>query len=114
MTEEKLAQAVSCTEGIFLRRLPRPDQIPQRLVCGIRHPDRRHVACPVTPRQFDRIAPIDRPSITRFDGHQRRSHDLAPHPQRHQLPIDDVPRRTGFVTHPSVASRPQLLHQPSD
>ena len=114
MPQQKLAQPMARPQLILLGRFPRADEIAQRFVRRVGHPHRRQVAGAITPRELQRVAPVRLDPIAGFDGHQRRRHHLALHPERRQLPIQHVPRRAGFITHAQLLGRSELLHQLPD
>jgi hypothetical protein len=83
---------------VFLSRLASSHQVSQRLVVGIRNPDWRQFAYPVTPRQFFCVSPIGFHAVPRFGRDQRWRDYLACHTHLGQLPVQNVSRRTGLVT----------------
>lgn len=57
---------------------------------GVGYPDRRQISRPMTTRQFLGVTAIRFHPVTRFGGDQRRRYHLTLHPQRCQLPIENV------------------------
>ena len=111
MPQEKLAQAVARPQMVFLRGLPRADEVPQRLVGGIGHPHRRQIARPITARQLQCVPPIGFHPIARLHRHQRRRDDLTAHAEAGQLPIHHIPGGARLVAGPQLLGRAQFLHQ---
>src|SRR5206468_2899147 len=98
--QQELPQPVPCTQLVLFGRLPRPHQVPQRLVRRVRHPHRRQVTAAVAPRQLFRVPPVRLYPIPRLHRHQRRRHHVAVHSQSRQLPVKTVPVRPRLVTDP--------------
>ena len=80
-----------------IRRLAH--HVSQCLVRGVGDPHRRQVARAVAARQLQSIAPIRLHAIAGFHRHQGGRDHLAPHAERGQLPIEDIPRGARLVTH---------------
>ena len=109
--QEELRQPVSGTQLVLFGREPRPYEIPQRLVCGIRDPHRCQVAGTVVARELRRVPAIGFHTVASFHRYQRRRYHLAFHPEFRKLPVQCVPRRPRFVAGPQLIGRPELLQQ---
>jgi hypothetical protein len=64
--------AVPSTQLVLLRSLSCSDQVPHRLVCGVRNPYRREVASSVAPRQILGIAPVCLHPVPGLHRHERQ------------------------------------------
>ena len=70
-------------------------QVAQRLVLGVRYPDRRQISAPVTARHLQRIAPVRLDAVARLHRYQRRRYHIELHAQTESSPIapeSDGPR----------------------
>ena len=92
VSQQKLSQAMARAQLVFLRRLSGTHHVSQRLVRGGGDPHRRQVTRAVAARQLQGIAPIRLHAIAGFHRHQGGCDSLAPHAERGQLPIEDIPR----------------------
>ncbi len=80
-------------------------------VGGVRNPHRRKGSRPIAARQFDGVAPIGFHSIARFHRYESRRDHFAAHAQSGELPIQHIPRGSGFVADPQLLDRTELVHQ---
>jgi len=73
-------------ELVRFRRFPGPDEIPQGLVCGIRHPHRRQVTGSVTAREVLGVPAVGLDAIPRLGRHERGRDDVTGHAEFGELP----------------------------
>jgi hypothetical protein len=111
VSQQKLAQPLTCSLLVLFGVFPRSYQIAQCFVRRIGNPHRRQIAIAITPRQLLGIPPVGLDPIARFGRHQRRRDHLAAHAQLCQLPIQNVPGRTRFVAGFQLLHRTQLCHR---
>jgi hypothetical protein len=102
---------MTSTQLISLSSLTSSHQVAKSFVRGIRNPHLRKVSRPIAARQFDGVAPIGFRSIARFDRYQSRRDHFAAHAQSGELPIQHLPRGSGFVADPQLLDRTGLVHQ---
>ena len=79
------------------RRYSRTNQIADRLVCLVGHPDLGQFAGAVQPGEVVRIPPVSLDPIPGLSRHQRRSHHRALVPHRTELSLHPVAARTCLV-----------------
>lgn len=107
--EQKLAEAVTGAQLVSLRRLPRPHQVAQHLVRGIRHPHRGQVSRAVTARKLPRIAPIGLDAIAGLHRHQRRRDAVAVDAEAGQRLVDPVAGGPLLIAGAQRLDRPERL-----
>jgi hypothetical protein len=84
-------------------------QIAKRLVCRFRNVDRREVAGPMQPRQFERVATVVLLAIPRLLGDERGRHHLAIDLQLQKPPRDPEAAPARFIANPQLLA---LLLEP--
>ena len=98
--EEKAQQLLTGSSTSRHRRRPRPHQVAERLVTGIRHPNRRELAGPVQGRQHDRVAPVRLDPLTGFARDPRRRDHDAFLATSAQVPVYPIAAGSGLVAEP--------------
>jgi hypothetical protein len=102
---------MTSTQLILLRCFARTNQIAQCLGALIGNPDRSQIARSVTARQLLGITPIRLHPIAGLHWHQAWRYHVALNAQLCQLPVDDIPGRSGLITGPQLLYRAKLLDQ---
>src|SRR6059036_708210 len=85
-----LLEAVPGAQLVLLRGLARTDEISQRFVRGVGHPDRRQIAAAKAAGQALRVAAVRLDAVARLHRHQRGRDDVAGHAERGELPVQHV------------------------
>jgi len=93
------------------RRLTRTDQIADRLVGRIRHPDRGQFSSAVHLGKVDRIPPVSLDPLARLSRDQRWSNHGTVVPHSSELALDSVAARSSLITKPQFSSGRQLRRQ---
>src|SRR6267378_829690 len=101
------------TKLVSFGGVARSNEIPQRLLLGVRNPDRRQVATPKQSREFLRVATICLHPVSCLDRNQRRRDHVALDAHLRELPVEPVPAGTSLVADVQLASALQLLDRPT-
>ena len=105
MAQQEAQQLLARLAQIPHRLRPQPPQVPHRLVCFVRHPERQLPGAQRL-RQHHRVAPVGLHLVADLAREQRRRHHVAAVPEAGQLTLH-VAAGAGFVAkavHPSTAS----------
>jgi len=92
------------------RRLACSDEITDRLMRLIRHPDRGQFTGAVQLRKVDRIPPVGLDPLARLSRDQRWRDDGAFVSRFGELSLNPVTAWAGFITKPQLSSRSSQLH----
>src|SRR5882757_7032118 len=103
IAKQKLNDLLAQPSHVLLDRLPRADQITQRLLLGFGHCDHSQSARSKLPPQLGCIAPIGLDLLARLSWRERRRRHLAVHPRCLQTTVLLEPARTRLVHHPNFA-----------
>src|SRR5215470_5624780 len=113
VTQQKCKKLLTLFANVRGRSVPRPDEIPDRLMDRVRDPNRGQFSCAKQPRQGHRIASVGLDPVSRLLGNQRRRHHSALVTQRYNLPIEPITRWSSFVADPYLLILAcQLLDHP--
>ena len=115
MAQQEGQQLLAFAAQIVGRRLAGADQIANRLMHLVRHPDAGQFAGSMQPRQRDRVPPVRLDPLTRPLRDQSRRNHHAVVAKRLDLPVQPISRRPGLEAdmQPVVSLR-QLLDRPLD
>src|SRR5512144_3076477 len=97
MTKQERQQLLSFLAQIRCRCLARPAEVTNRLVDGIRHPDRRQLAGAKQPRKRHCVTPVGLDPLAGLAWDQRGRDNRAVMTQSLNLAVQPVPRWTSFV-----------------
>jgi hypothetical protein len=97
MAKEKGEQLLPRSHEMHGCIYPGSNQISQRFVCDVRHPDRRYIAGSMEDCQLLRIAPVGLDPLSWLAwNHRRRGHGAAMS-QACELAMDSVPATARFI-----------------
>jgi hypothetical protein len=101
-------------ELILFPRLAGADQIAQSFMSFVGNPHRSQIPGTMAARQFFGVTAIRLDPVPDLNRNQRGSNYLTIDSQSGQLPIENIPSRSGFVAGAKIFHRPQFPYQFSD